>query len=151
MPSIRRTTVLAAAAAAALVGGAAAPAMASPAAGRPLTATLAGANEVTPIGGDPDGSGTARVTVNYGQSRLCFSIAVKGIAPAVMAHVHDGDAGSAGPVIIPLTKPGADGTSSGCVTVTRELLKGILTDPAGYYVNVHTAEFPGGALRGQLG
>ena len=149
MHSIRRSTVLAATAAVALVGGTAAPAIAAPTAGRPLTATLTGANETG--GGDLDGSGTARVTLNYGQSRLCFSIAVKGITPALAAHVHDGDAGANGPVIIPLTAPGADGTSRGCKTVTRSLLKGILTDPAGYYVNVHTGEFPGGAIRGQLG
>ncbi|MEO7744801.1 MAG: CHRD domain-containing protein [Actinomycetota bacterium] len=149
MRSIRISTVLAASAAAALVGGTAAPAIAAPTAGRPLTASLSGANEIG--GGDTDGSGTARVSVNYGQSRLCFSIAVSGLAPAVAAHVHDGDAGANGPVIIALKAPGADGTSSGCVTVTRTLLKGILTDPAGYYVNVHTGEFPGGAVRGQLG
>ena len=44
----------------------------------------------------------------------------------------------------------SDGFSSGCVDVGRALAKEILKNPADYYVNVHNAEFPGGALRGQL-
>ena len=53
--------------------------------------------------------------------------------------------GVAGPVVVTLLPP-TNGTSSGCVTVTRELAR----DPADY-VNVHNMPFPGGALRGQLG
>jgi hypothetical protein len=52
-------------------------------------------------------------------------------------------------VIIPLNAPN-NGTSSGCAAVSRELALEIIRDPADYYVNVHNAEFPGGALRGQL-
>jgi hypothetical protein len=150
-----RTTLATGAAAAlgvlALSAAAALPASAAPGtAGRGLTTTLAGENEVGPAGGDPDGTGAARLSVNYGQSRLCYSITVADIGTAVMAHVHEGAAGTNGPVVIGLMAPGADGTSSGCVTVERSILKGILQDPAEYYVNVHTAAFPGGAVRGQL-
>ena len=66
------------------------------------------------------------------------------------AHIHSGDAGASGPVVIPLATPGADGTSSGCATTTRSLVASILKDPGSFYVNVHTAEFPAGAIRGQL-
>ena len=148
-------TTLALAGSVALVAGSAAPALASSTAGRPLTATLSGANEVTAAGltgvGDPDGAGSARVTINVGQKRLCFSLKVTGVVtPTAVAHIHDADAGVAGPVVIPIGAPGVDGTASGCVPVARALLKEILHDPAGYYVNVHTSEFPGGAVRGQL-
>jgi hypothetical protein len=49
-----------------------------------------------------------------------------------------------------LTPPDESGTSSGCVEADRGLIKDIRKNPAGYYVNVHTTEFPGGAIRDQL-
>ena len=55
----------------------------------------------------------------------------------------------AGPVVVPLAPP-TSGFSSGCVTVTRELAKAIVKDPENYHVNVHNADFPEGAPRGQL-
>jgi hypothetical protein len=55
----------------------------------------------------------------------------------------------AGPVVVPLAPP-TDGTSSGCAEVSREFALAILKSPSDYYVNVHNAEFPAGALRGQL-
>jgi hypothetical protein len=36
------------------------------------------------------------------------------------------------------------------VEVDRELALAILKHPAAYYVNVHNADFPAGAARGQL-
>lgn len=117
--------------------------------GRLLTAALAGANEV-PKPGDPDGSGTARVTVNAGQAQVCYELRVAGIAPARAAHIHEAPAGTAGPVIIPLMAPNADGMSSGCAAVSREFASELAANPSDYYVNVHNAEYPGGALRGQL-
>jgi len=61
-----------------------------------------------------------------------------------------GAAGVAGPVVVPLTAPGAGGTSSGCVVTTRTLVAAILGNPVGYYANVHTSDLPAGAVRGQL-
>jgi hypothetical protein len=37
-----------------------------------------------------------------------------------------------------------------CLAVDKEKLDPIVANPSAYYVNVHTAEFPGGAVRGQL-
>jgi CHRD domain len=116
--------------------------------GRTLSATLTGAAEV-PGPGDPDGSGTATLTVNPGLGEICYELTVSGIAPATAAHIHVGAVGVAGPVVVPLEPP-TDGTSSGCVSVSRELALAILTSPSDYYVNVHNAEYPAGALRGQL-
>ena len=56
----------------------------------------------------------------------------------------------AGPVVVGLTPPGADGTSSGCVQASSELIMAIMKNPENYYVNVHTSQFPAGAVRGQL-
>jgi CHRD domain len=118
--------------------------------GRPLTTTLTGAAEV-PGPGDPDGTGTATITVNLGQEEVCWEINAAGIVlPAAAAHIHVGAAGEAGPVVVPLSAPDAMGFSSGCATVDRDLAKAILKNPEDYYVNVHTSEFPAGAIRGQL-
>ena len=116
--------------------------------GRPLTTNLTGAAEV-PGPGDPDGAGMARITVNPGQEEICFELSVSGIAPARAAHIHFAPAGQAGPVVVGLTPP-TTGSSSGCVPVSRELARAIIKNPENYYVNVHNAEFPAGALRGQL-
>lgn len=117
--------------------------------GRKLQTTLTGAAEV-PGPGDPDGAGTARITVNPGKAQVCYNLRVSNIATATMAHIHEGGPTVAGPVRVTLGTPNAAGTSSGCVTVTRDLALEILKDPADYYVNVHNAQFPGGAVRGQL-
>ena len=117
--------------------------------GRPLTATLTGGAEV-PKPGDPDGSGTANVRVNPGQGCISYDVAVEGIEPATAAHIHEAPAGAAGGVVVGLEELPTDGTSSGTVTVDREEAKDIVQNPDEYYVNVHNAEYPGGAVRGQL-
>lgn len=116
--------------------------------GRPLSATLTGAAEI-PGPGDPDGAGTAQVWVNPGQGEVCFVLSVSNIAPATAAHIHVGAAGVAGPVVRGLTPP-TSGFSSGCVSVDRDLAQAIIHNPSDYYVNVHNAAFPMGAVRGQL-
>ena len=116
--------------------------------GRQLTTTLTGEQEV-PVPGDPDGIGFATVTVNPGQGVLCYELSVSGIAPATAAHIHEAPVRQAGPVVVTLEAP-TDGSSGGCIDVGRALAKDILKNPADYYVNVHNAEYPGGALRGQL-
>ncbi len=100
--------------------------------------------------GDPDGSGAFFARVNIGQRELCYTLTVANIDAATAAHIHIAPAGVSGPVVIPLSAP-TSGTSAGCITgVDRDLLKAIVRNPAAYYVNVHNAAFPGGAVRDQL-
>jgi hypothetical protein len=117
--------------------------------GRALKASLAGAAE-KPTAGDPDGAGAATLRVNVGQGQICYDLQVSGVAAATMAHIHKAPVTDAGPVVAPLTAPSAEGKSSACVTVAQDLAKDILQNPDAYYVNVHNAEFPAGAVRGQL-
>lgn len=116
--------------------------------GRPLTTTLTGAAEV-PGPGDLDGSGTATLRLNPGQGEICYELDVAGIAPARAAHIHVGTADVAGPVVVHLAAP-TSGSSSACAAADRDLIRAIIQNPEQYYVNVHNAEFPAGALRGQL-
>jgi hypothetical protein len=131
----------------AAVGFAAAPALAAEG-GRPLSAHLTGAAE-TPAA-DPDGMGHGTFTVNVGQSQVCYDLSVEKIAAATAAHIHKGAAGASGPPVVMLKAPGADGKVKDCATADAAVVKDILQNPANYYVNVHNAEFGGGAIRGQL-
>jgi len=113
-----------------------------------FTTELQGEEEV-PTRGDLDGRGFAVVVAAPEAGLVCYGVVVFGIAPATAAHIHEAPRGEAGPVVVPLDAP-TGGGSSGCVA-DQEEAEGIAADPSDYYVNVHNEEFPGGALRGQLG
>jgi hypothetical protein len=122
--------------------------------GRRFSTPMTGAEEV-PGPGDPDGQGFVSLELNPGQEQICFHILVSNITlPATGAHIHEAASGVAGPVVVPLTPPGADGISSGCVGpeagADREEILEIIQEPEEYYVNVHNSDFPAGAVRGQL-
>ena len=118
--------------------------------GRPLSTTMTGAAE-RPGPGDPDGTGTATIRVTPGLGRVCFVLNVANITlPAAAAHIHIAPPTDPGPIVVTLVAPDATGSSQGCVSTTRALVKAILKNPSAYYVNVHTPLFPGGAIRGQL-
>jgi len=115
-----------------------------------FSTTLSGANEVPPA--DPDGTGTAAVTVDMANSQVCYTLTVQNIAlPAAAAHIHRGAAGENGDVVVPFDlAPDASGNATSCVKADSALLQEIATNPAGFYVNVHSSEFPNGAVRGQV-
>ena len=118
--------------------------------GRPFETVLTGAAEV-PGPGDPDGQGTARITLNHGQGEVCYELTVTGIAPATLAHIHVIDPTKGfGPAVVTLVAP-TTGSSSGCTAAPRDLIKAIIQHPENYYVNVHNDDFKAGALRGNLG
>jgi hypothetical protein len=127
-------------AALAVVGLAATPALADA-----LSAHLGGAGSP-----DTDGAGHATFKLDATKGEVCYELMVEKIGAATAAHVHKGAAGASGPPVVPMTKPDASGKASGCATADTAVVKDILANPANYYVNVHTAEFPGGAIRGQL-
>jgi hypothetical protein len=139
--SVGMALVLALASMLVLAGGATA-------GGRPISVGLTGAAEA-PGPGDPDGSGMVSLTFNPGTGQVCYDFSVTGVAALTAAHIHVAPAGSPGPVVIPLPPTTATG-GSGCVTAARDLIVAILKNPAAYYFNVHNADYPAGALRGQL-
>jgi hypothetical protein len=111
-----------------------------------LTATLAGANETA--GGDADGTGTFRVEADPASGDFCYTLTAENTAAPTMAHVHAGAAGADGAPIANLSVTGKGGDE--CIAMEPDKIKGILANPAGFYVNVHTADYPKGAIRGQL-
>lgn len=122
-----------------------------------LETKLTGAAEV-PGPGDPNGSGQFAAIMTA--HTLCYSFAVKKIAPATMAHIHLGKSDVAGPVAVTLTIPTKKGVSA-CltavpdeedtpVTLGESELAALKRTPGAFYVNAHTGDFPSGAIRGQL-
>lgn len=121
-----------------------------------LTAELTGDQEVpTPSGpavGDRDGKAIALVELKG--DRVIFALQWKDIAAPTLGHIHEGQAGVNGGVKVPLfttAMPATVTAAAGTLSITdAKLVQDIRTNPAGFYVNLHTAEFPGGAVRGQL-
>jgi hypothetical protein len=129
------------------------------------SAYLTGAAEVDNEGddaGDPDGKGSATF-LQVDERTVCYGFTARGIDAPTIVHIHRGAPGKSGPHVITFAnvpkdasgQPGGDpGASAGCKTLTEagELaaLRRIRKNPQGYYVNIHTASFPEGAIRGQL-
>jgi hypothetical protein len=105
--------------------------------------------------GDPDGTGSALITVNRGQQEVCWHLTVANIAlPGSAAHIHEAAPFAQGPIRVGLSAPDLSGESSGCASppaVDWAIVEAIVANPAAYYVNVHNATYPPGAVRGQLG
>ena len=142
-----------------LLGVLAMPAVAAPdeVGGVPFIIPLTGGAEV-PGPGDPDGSGLATLRLNPGTEQVCYELTVSNLDfPTTGAHIHRGTVTEAGPPVVHLTSPVETGTSSGtgmssgCVHADRALILEIIQNPEQFYVNVHNADYPAGALRGQLG
>ena len=119
---------------------------------RVLKAHLTGEKE-RPTAADPDGRGKAKITLRGDQ--ICFRLSWRDIQAPTAAHIHAGRRDVAGPVVVPLfSVPGGLAAPvdrvGGCADVDRELVRDIRRHPRAYYVNIHNAEYPAGAIRGQL-
>ncbi|MEO6260230.1 MAG: CHRD domain-containing protein [Thermoanaerobaculia bacterium] len=119
--------------------------------GQTFTATLTGSNE--PDGGDTDATGFA--TVSISGTTVNYLIVANNTSTITNAHIHRG---STSGVVIgfpvagsnPLT-PFIGGVAVGSVgPVDQALINEILANPNAFYVNVHSSEKPGGAVRGNL-
>ena len=102
------------------------------------------------------GSGKFSATIDLAQSRLCYTLTVKGLTGVTAAHIHtaiaqtiDGVAYQTGAVVVPLAAP-TTGSYSACITVDPDILAAIVANNANFYVNVHTSAAPAGAVKGDL-
>ena len=116
--------------------------------GTALVATLDGKAEV-PGPGDADGNGEFSGWFDPAMGRICYTLGVGSLADPTMAHIHRGDAQTAGPVVVPLANP-AQNIADTCTPVAPALVSEIVANPSAFYVNVHTKAHPSGAIRAQL-
>jgi CHRD domain/Protein of unknown function (DUF3455) len=119
--------------------------------GRPavLIASMEGRNEVS--AGAP--AGQALELIGIDGNRLTYSVSWRGLGTPTEAHIHAAARGVDGPVVVPLftTPPSTDGFASGTVTVADpSVLDAMRSNPGGFYADLHTDDFPNGAVRGQL-
>jgi hypothetical protein len=115
-------------------------------ASRTYVRKLAGKNAVP--AGAMDGSAAAVISIHGNTDQLCWKFsALKNVISPLVAHVHKGLAGAPGPVLIPL-----DGgfSPSGCTYAPGPVLATIESSPLAYYVDIHNAKYPQGAVRAQL-
>jgi len=121
--------------------------LAAAAGAQTLVAVMNGANEA-PGPGDSDGFGLAGIRLEG--TSVVFNMMVKDIVAPNASHIHRGAAGVPGPVVIPLASAFPTNRASGSVTASAALIDEIRSDPEEFYVNVHNAAFPNGAIRAQL-
>ncbi len=115
-----------------------------------LAASLNGANE-RPSPGDTDGAGFALVIIDPVAGTVRYALFTQNVANPTLAHIHRGTSDVAGPVVVNFSPTFVNGNASGTVTTSNlALLNEIVASPGAFYVNIHNAEFPGGAVRGQL-
>lgn len=112
------------------------------------TATLSPDEEV-PNKGPAGASGTAKVDINTDTNQVCYELTPSGLSePPSAGHIHTGAKGASGPVFIDLNVP-ANGLKN-CVTSDATKVATVTGNPGGHYVNIHTASYAAGAIRGQL-
>jgi hypothetical protein len=118
----------------------------------PYLAQLSSAKVLPALSGNSSGSGTAAITfdvVDATNAQVCWDLAYSGIATPTDVHI---DGATGGPSLVDFTPFANLGATSatGCAPASPATLDAILANPSNYYVNVITAGFPNGAIRGQL-
>lgn len=116
---------------------------------RVISVALDAGQEVPPA--DSAGTGTAELRLNRWRGVVCLDLAAMDLEGDVVAgHIHAGEAGVNGPVVVNLEVDSA--TFDDCVVgVPTDVVDAILANPAAYYLNIHTPAVPSGEIRGQLG
>ena len=118
------------------------------AAAQTYTANLSPDNVVPNVG--PTGA-TGFATVILEGTSISYNLLFSGVDDPTAAHIHQGAAGASGPIVVDFAASFTGGFAAGSVSADPDTVAAIASNPAGYYVQVHSTGFPGGALRGQLG
>jgi len=115
--------------------------------GESLRANMSG-DQVVPGPGASNAFGTANLFVDLANGVLCYRMGYDGISRATEAHIHAGGPGQEGRPVIDL-HPETNG-GEGCVGADPTALRNVRDHPEAFYLQLHTPEYPDGAIRGQL-
>jgi len=122
-----------------------------------------GVNDIS----ETDGRGSVRLTLDPeegdpGMGEVCFDLRFGHSGTPNRGHIHTVTATANGGIVVPLFElVGAasnpsndaleDGRLKGCVAATTDQINAIIATPSAFYVNLHNARWPAGAMRGQVG
>jgi hypothetical protein len=97
------------------------------------------------------GTGVATVDINSDRNEVCYDIRLTNVQEVTAAHIHDGEKGQAGGIVVDLQYQGDESGGEGCVDgIDEGTLEKVSKDPDKHYLNVHSKQYPDGATRGQL-
>jgi hypothetical protein len=117
----------------------------------PVTfAVKATAAAVVPTPGPAGASGSATFTVNDSTGQICYQLSETGITAPEGAHIHQGAAGTVGPIVVVLDISKLNTTGQSCTASTPAIASAIIANPSNYYMIIHTMQYDAGAIRGQL-
>lgn len=117
-----------------------------------LGAVLTGSQEVPPR--PVAGFGNATVTFDAARQNIAVTITATNLgSPINNFHIHEAPAGTNGPIVVDIIGLGGtftNGVMTGTFPISAAVAQRMLQNPSNFYVNVHTQQFGGGAIRGQL-
>jgi hypothetical protein len=112
-----------------------------------IASRLNGGNAVPAV--TTQGIGVATVTFNDDYTRATINASFANMSSEITdVHIHDGKAGTNGPVLIGLSDDLKGGRLTSTFDVTKDQVAGLIN--GNYYLNVHTANNVTGEIRGQL-
>jgi hypothetical protein len=109
-----------------------------------VAANMTGDKEV-PGPGDPDGVGSGECTVKGNEICCTFQYTPDPASPITGVHIHEGGPDDDGDIVVDF-----EGQLDNCVIADEGLAAQIKNNPENFYANIHTDDFPDGAVRDQL-
>ena len=112
--------------------------------GHTFNIQLSGATEL-----NTDGKGLLKLNLKPSQHKICYELSASNVATVSSIQVHSGGIYRVGPMVLEM-KTATQDLMKGCQNLDPELAMDIIHTPENYCVTIVNAEFPHGALRGQI-
>jgi hypothetical protein len=128
--------------------------MAAPALAQETYTVDANAAQVVPGPGASGAAASATLSLDGDEGVACVGLQLTGFDldadPITGIAVHEGAVGVSGPVAFELVVPDPPDDNGACSAVDSPAIDAVVADPSAYYLEIDTAAFPDGAVRGQI-